>query len=115
MKRLVLAALAAVMMTGILAGMSEAERPEPRVETSAAALDAPIDLKVTDASVREILETVAQLLSAKASVDSAVGGKVSLDLDDRPLREALDAVCDAAKCTWSFDADRGVLSVKPKA
>jgi type II secretory pathway component GspD/PulD (secretin) len=95
--------------------LSEAERPKPRVKPSAAALDAPIDLKVTDASVRDILETAAQIMSAKAFVDSAVGGKVSLELDNTPLREALDAVCNAARCTWSFDADRGVLSVKPKA
>lgn len=95
--------------------LPEGERPTPRVKPSAAALDAAIDLKVTDASVRDLLETVAQIMSAKAFVDSGVKGKVSLELEDTPLRQVLGAVCLAAGCTWSYDEDRGVLSVKPKA
>lgn len=95
--------------------LPEGERPRPRVKPSAAALDAPIDLKVTDASVRDLLETVAQIMSAKAIVDSAVKGQVSLELEDTPLRQLLDAVCLTAGCAWSYDEDRGVLAVKPKA
>ena len=95
--------------------LPEAERPKPRVKPSAAALDTVIDLKVTDASVFDLLETAAQVMSAKAIVDSAVKGKVTLELENTPLRTVLDTVCMAAGCTWSFDEDRGVLAVKPKA
>lgn len=95
--------------------LPEAERPTPRVKPSPAALDAPIDLKVTDASVRDLLEIVAQIMSAKAIVDSGVKGKVSLELEDTPVRTILDTVCLSSGCTWSYDEDRGVLSVKPKA
>lgn len=94
--------------------LPEGERPTPRVKPTAAALDAAIDLKVTDASVRDLLETVAQIMSAKAFVDSGIEGKVSLDLPNTPLRQILDTVCLASRCTWSYDDDRGVLSVKPK-
>lgn len=94
--------------------LPQAERPAPRVKAGAEALDTPIDIKVTDASVRDILETAAQMMSAKAFIDSGVEGKVSLDLDNAPLRDVLDILCKTAQCAWSLDADRGVLSVKPK-
>jgi hypothetical protein len=90
------------------------ERPAPRVKPSAAALDAAVDLKVSDASVRDLLETVGQIMSAKVFVDSGIEGTVSLELEKTPLRRILDTVCMASKCTWSYDDDRGVLSVKPK-
>jgi type II secretory pathway component GspD/PulD (secretin) len=95
--------------------LAEGERPEPQGKPSAAALDSPIDLKVTDASIRDILETVGEILSAKTLIDSGVEGKVSLELDNAPLRDVLDILCKTSKCTWSFDEDRGILSVKPKA
>lgn len=95
--------------------LPEGERPTPRVKPSAAALDSAIDLKVSDASVRDLLETVAQIMSAKVFIDSGVKGQVSLELEDTPLRQVLGTICMAAGCTWSYDDDRGVLSVKPKA
>ncbi|MEA2558790.1 MAG: hypothetical protein QOH06_294 [Acidobacteriota bacterium] len=91
------------------------ERPAPPVKPSAAALNAAIDLKVTDATVRDVLETVGQIMSAKTFIDSSIEGKVSLELDNTPLRDVLDIICKTSKCTWSFDEDRGILSVKPKA
>ena len=95
--------------------LPEGERPTPRVKPSTAALEAAIDLKVTDASVRDLLETVGQIMSAKTIVDSGIKGKLSLELEGTPLRQVLDTVCLAAGCTWSYDGDRGILSVKPKA
>ena len=94
--------------------LPESERPAPPVRPSAAALDAAIDLRVKDAAARDVLETVGQIMSAKTFIDSSIGGKVSLELDNAPLREVLDILCKASKCTWSFDEDRGILSVKPK-
>lgn len=91
------------------------ERPEPRVKPSLAALDAAIDLKVTNASVRDLLETVGQITSTRPIVDSAIGGKISLELENTPVRQALDLVCQSAGCEWSLDAEKGILVVRPKA
>jgi hypothetical protein len=95
--------------------LPEGERPAPPVKPSAPILDAAIDLKVTEASVRDLLETVGEILSAKTFVDSGIEGKVSLELDNAPLREVLDIICKTSKCKWSFDEDRKILSIKPKA
>ena len=95
--------------------LAEGERPAPQGRPSGPVLDAPIDLKVTDASVRDLLETVGEIMSAEALIDPGIAGKVSLELDNAPLRDVLDIICRTSKCTWSYDEDRGILSVKPKA
>jgi type II secretory pathway component GspD/PulD (secretin) len=74
----------------------------------------PIDLKVTGADVHDLLNTFAQIMSAKAVIDEAVKGTVSLNLENTPCDQALDAVCMAAGCDWSYDADKRVLRVVPK-
>ena len=94
--------------------LAEGERPAPQGRPSGPVLDAAIDLKVTDASVRDLLETVGEIMSAKALIDPGIEGKVSLELDNTPLRDVLDIICRTSKCTWSYDGDRGILSVKPK-
>jgi type II secretory pathway component GspD/PulD (secretin) len=73
----------------------------------------PIDLRVTDAEVQDLLQTFGQILGGKAVVDPAIQGKVSLDLQDTPLDLALNAVCMAAGCDWSYDAAARVLRVTP--
>lgn len=91
------------------------ERPAPRVKPSLAALDAAIDLQVTNASVRDLLETVGQITSTRPIIDSAIGGKISLELEDTPVRQVLETVCLSAGCEWSLDAEKGILVVRPKA
>ena len=95
--------------------LAEGERPAPQGRPSGPVLDAAIDLKVTGASVRDLLETVGEIMSATALIDPGIEGKVSLELDNAPLRDVLDTICRTAKCTWSYDEDRGILSVKPTA
>lgn len=73
----------------------------------------PIDLRVTDADVQDLLRTFGQILGAKAIVDPAIQGKVSVDLQDTPLDQALNVVCMAAGCDWSYDAAARVLRVTP--
>jgi type II secretory pathway component GspD/PulD (secretin) len=73
----------------------------------------PIDLRVKDADVQEVLQTFGQVLGGRAVVDPAIQGKVSLDLPDTPLDQALNAVCAAAGCDWSYDAAARVLRVTP--
>ena len=91
------------------------ERPAARVKPSAAVLDAPIDLKVTNASVRDLLETVGQITSTRPIIDSAIGGKISLELENTPVRQVLENVCESAGCEWSLDAEKGILVIRPKA
>lgn len=73
----------------------------------------PIDLRVADADVQEVLHTFGQILGGKAIVDPALQGKVSLNLENTPLDQALNAVCAAAGCDWSYDAAARVLRVTP--
>jgi type II secretory pathway component GspD/PulD (secretin) len=89
--------------------------PEPRPDPwgKHAFPQDPIDLRVTDADVQEVLHTFGQILGGKAIVDPAIQGKVSLDLENTPLDQALGAVCAAAGCDWSYDADKRVLRVTP--
>lgn len=91
--------------------------PDPAAEKAAkpgAALDAAIDLRVTDADVRDLFEAIGEIMGAKAEIDPAIQGKVSLTLDNTPLRGALAAACAAARCEWRFDAEKNLLAVKPK-
>jgi type II secretory pathway component GspD/PulD (secretin) len=84
-----------------------------RSARKAVVLDAPIDLKVTKADVREVLQTFGQIMSAAVELDPQISGKVSLELDNIPVGKALDAVCAAAACDWKLDGDgeRSVLRI----
>lgn len=72
----------------------------------------PIDLRVTNADVQDVLKTFGEIVRAKASVDPAIQGKVSFNLENTPWNKALDAVCAIAGCEWSLDG--GVLRVTPR-
>jgi len=82
--------------------------PEPR---RTAPRD-PINLKVTNTDVRDLLMTFGVLGGFKVIIDSGVKGTVSLNLDDTPYDQALDLTCRAAGCEWSLDG--GVLRVTPR-
>jgi type II secretory pathway component GspD/PulD (secretin) len=61
-----------------------------------------IDLKVTEADGREVLRTYGEILEADLVVDPAVKGTVTLNLENTPVDETLDAVCKAIGCEWSY-------------
>jgi type II secretory pathway component GspD/PulD (secretin) len=61
-----------------------------------------------------VLETVGKITSTRAFIDSAVQGKVTLELEQTSIRQVLDTLCQTARCTWSFDPDKGILAVRPK-
>jgi type II secretory pathway component HofQ len=82
-----------------------------------AADGAPIDLRVTNADVREVLQTFGEIVGAKAMVDPAIQGTATFTLENTPWNKALDAVCATAGCEWSLDGgvlDGGVLRVTPR-
>jgi type II secretory pathway component GspD/PulD (secretin) len=75
----------------------------------------PLDLKVTKAKGREILMTFGQILSAEVVLDPAIDGTVTLDLENTPWDQALDAVCAALGCNWELvEAPKRVLKVVPR-
>lgn len=89
-----------------------AARPVKPAKSNAAALDAAIDLKVTSADVRDLLETTGEIMGARVEIDPEIKGKVTLDLDNAPLRKAIDAACESAGCEWRYDAEKNVLTFK---
>ncbi|HKV12989.1 MAG TPA: hypothetical protein VJ725_32910 [Thermoanaerobaculia bacterium] len=87
---------------------------KPAAETRQA-LDTPIDLKVTDADSRELLKTFGEILSLPVSLDPAISGKLSLELEKTPVRQALDAVCLALGCDWDLVESGGKQTLKVTA
>jgi len=71
----------------------------------------PIDLRVEKADAQELLRTFGQIMGAKVILDPAVKGKISLTLENTPVDMALNAVCSAAGCDWTYDAENHVLRV----
>jgi type II secretory pathway component GspD/PulD (secretin) len=93
----------------VAAGSPATLRILPAPETAArkaTALKEPIDLKVTQASSREVLQVFGQMLSAEVELDPRVpDSKVSFELDNVPCGEALDKVCAQAGCQWKLETD----------
>jgi type II secretory pathway component GspD/PulD (secretin) len=92
-------------------------RPLPaRSSPKATVLKEAIDLRVTKADVREVLQTFGQILSANVDLDSRITGSVSFELNSTPVGEALDQICAMVGCEWKLDTDgeKPVLRVVSK-
>ena len=75
----------------------------------------PLDLRVTKAKGQEILKTFGQILSAEVELDPSIDGTVTLDLENTPWDQALDAVCAALGCNWELvESPARVLKVVAK-
>lgn len=90
-------------------------RPEPRPKPSLEGLKQKIDLKVTGAEALAVLRTFGEILSVRPAIDPAIGGTVTLNLENEEAGKALDAICASVGCVWSLDAEKGLLVVRPKA
>ncbi len=66
-------------------------------------LDEAIDMALEDASVRQVLESFGSSLGVEARIDEQVGGTVTVQLENVPIRQALDQVCKMAGCRWTLD------------
>lgn len=81
-------------------------RIRPLAEQSApktTALKEPIDLRVTKANVRQVLQTFGAILGMEVELDPGITGQVTFDLRKVPVGEALDRVCDMAGCAWKLE------------
>ena len=88
------------------------DKPAPVIRE---ALDSPIDLKVTSADARDLLKTFGQIMSVEVSLDPAISGKVSLELENTPVRQALDTVCLSLGCDWEMSDGGGKTTLKVTA
>ncbi|HEX2644784.1 MAG TPA: hypothetical protein VHU81_17435 [Thermoanaerobaculia bacterium] len=92
-----------------------AQPKAPAEPSSPPSLEKPIDIKITDANLREVLATVAQILSYDLALDPAIQGKITLSIENQGLRSVLDTICAQAACRWRvIEGSRTVLEVKPK-
>lgn len=82
----------------------------------ATAFKEPIDLKVTAADVREVLQVFGQIFGAEVELDPRITGKVTFELNNVPYGEALDQVCATAGCVWKVDSEgkKQVLRITKK-
>jgi hypothetical protein len=61
-----------------------------------------IDLDVRNASLAEVVRSIRRQTSKPVLVRPGEAGKITLNVRDIPLNEALDLVCDQAKCRWDL-------------
>jgi len=72
-------------------------------ESSASDLEAKIDLRVTDADLQGVMQTIAQVLDAELVYDDAIAkAKLSLDMGQQSIAAVLDAACAPSGCKWKF-------------
>jgi len=83
--------------------------------TTLAAPEEPIDLKVSNAGVRDLLSTFAEIANFQPDIDPRVTGTVTIAIEHTPYNEALDRVCAAAGCEWKIvPGNPPALKVTPK-
>ncbi|HKV13326.1 MAG TPA: hypothetical protein VJ725_34615 [Thermoanaerobaculia bacterium] len=89
--------------------------PDKPVADTRQALDTPIDLRVSDADARDLLKTFGEILSLPVSLDPTISGKLSLELEKTPVRQALDVVCMSLGCDWDLVESGGRKTLKVTA
>ena len=72
---------------------SEASEPAGNLDTT-------VSLSLNQAPVEEVFKAFAEIGSWKLVVESTT---VSVELDDTPIREALDKVCAQVNCNCSLE------------
>lgn len=72
----------------------------PATASEREALDERIALDLEAANPAEVFASLARILGGQADVDSAVNRSLTIRLSDVRVRVALDAACDALRCTW---------------
>lgn len=83
------------------------------------ALRDPIDLKVTKADGQDLLRTFGEIMGAELAVDPGIKGELTLNLENTPVDQALDAVCQALGCEWTYtegaNGKKPVLQIVPRS
>src|SRR5689334_11800355 len=103
MKRLVLAAIAALMMGILLAGTANASPGE--------ALDKRVSLDLRGATAEEAFRSLARVAGVPITAEG-VSGEVTLELENVRVRTILAAICDSIGCRWDLHPD-GKVRITP--
>ena len=87
------------------------EEARPAAEEPKGDLDTRVSLSLADAPAEEVLESFAEIGRWKFQFDKP---KVTIELRDAPVSEALDEVCAQIGCVWSLDeaGGAGVLRIE---
>jgi hypothetical protein len=105
-----------ILVAAALAGapaVEAAPAPVPVEMDTQDRLDVPIALQLKDASVVNVLEKLADLLGVTPILDPGVGGRVSVEISNVPLRKALEMIGQAANVEVTVSSK--VLRVRAKA
>lgn len=86
--------------------------PEPRptaaLDRARAGLEETFTIELRAARAADVLGSFAHVLRVRLAIDPALlDAEVTLDLEERPVREALDAVCAQIHCDWMLADDGG--------
>lgn len=100
-------------------GADPAKQPakQPAKKSTRAWLEERIDLDLEAAPAQQVLAMFAQVLEAKAEIDPAVGGDITITLFDVTARTALNATCESLGCRWRLvgtDPTRLVVEPLPR-
>lgn len=71
--------------------------------SSAARLDQLIDMRLENADLRETLRAFGKIVQVPVTLDPSLEGRVTVDLHNTPVREALDAICRMQGCAWELE------------
>jgi type IV pilus assembly protein PilQ len=65
----------------------------------------PIDLRLKEADIKDVLRTFAQLTGLNIAIDPNVGGSVTVEFDDVPWDQALDIILKQNGLTYVLDGN----------
>ena len=75
-------------------------------------LEEVLSFSFEDAPLVSIMESVAGILRGELAIDAVGEELVTIEVEDRPLREGLDAVCSSVGCFWRYDPSARELIVR---
>ncbi len=72
----------------------------PPLDRAHAHLAAPVDLKLDDADLEQVLRAFSRILGLDVEVPDNLAGKVTIQLENVPASKALDSLCKTYHCRW---------------
>jgi hypothetical protein len=79
------------------------------VKESSLILDTPVSLSLRDAPVEEVFKSFASVGRWALVMEKTT---VSVELDNTPIRQALDEVCAQVNCVWALDEAGGQATLR---
>lgn len=75
----------------------------------------PVTLETEETPAKDLLLAITKLYGLYMVIDAGLEGTVTVSTRDRPLREALDQICEQVNCRWKLikQADQSHLRITP--